>query len=59
MQKLDPPLTQKIGDSVTGLSMLMKMLNPFNNQKDYLTQGDLNMQVMCASRCLVVVDDYE
>lgn len=50
MQKLDPPLTQKLGDSVNGFSMLLRLISPFSKSEDYLTQGQLNMQVMCASR---------
>ena len=45
VQKLDPPLTQKLGDSVKGLPMLLKMISPFSKSEDYLTQGQLNMQV--------------
>lgn len=50
VQKLDPPLTQKIGDSVSGTALLLHILNPFRQEKDFITQSDLNTQVMCASR---------
>ena len=50
VQKLDPPLTQKIGDSESGTALLLHILNPFRQEKDFITQGDLNTQVMCASR---------
>ena len=50
VQKLDPPLTQKIGDCVSGTHLLLHILNPFRQEKDYITQSDLNTQVMCASR---------
>ena len=35
VQKLDPPLTQKIGDSVSGTHLLMHILNPFRQDKDH------------------------
>lgn len=50
VQKLDAPLTQKLGDSVSGLSLLLKLLNPFKGSEDALTQNTVNMRVMCASR---------
>ena len=50
VQKLDAPLTQKLGDSVSGFSLLMKLLNPFKGSEEVVTQNTANMRVMCASR---------
>ena len=49
VQKLDPPLTQKIGDRVSGLQLIGELLNPFRTEP-VLTQSSVNTQVMCASR---------
>lgn len=49
VQKLDPPLTQKIGDHIGGLETLLNLINPFRTEP-VLTQSSVNTQVMCASR---------
>ena len=51
VQKLDPPMTQHLGDSVSGFGLLLKLLNPFRRSEDeVVTQNAANMRVMCASR---------
>ena len=51
VQKLDPPMTQHLPDSVSGFGLLLKLLNPFRRSDDeVVTQNAANMRVMCASR---------